>query len=88
MDQFPAMGYTELKDWKKQQQLRFLTDETNRRDEELRVDYVEQKEESAAAGLQEADLGNRSSRSSQPPDSIATASIATAGHRRYYGDEL
>lgn len=85
MDQFPAMGYTELKDWKKQQQLRFLTDEINRRDEELRADYVEQKEESAAAGLQEADLGNRSS---QPPDSIATASIATAGHRRYYGDEL
>lgn len=46
---------------------------------------MEQKQESAAAGLQEADLGNRSP---QPPDSIATASIATAGPRRYYGDDL
>lgn len=86
MGQFPAMGYTELKDWKKQQQLRFLTVEINRRDEELSWRrHAEQKQESAAAGLQEVDLGNRSP---QPSDSIATASIATAGHRRYYGDDL
>lgn len=68
-------------DWKKQRQSRFLTDEINRRDEALSWRrLVEQKQESAAAGLQEADLGNRSP---QPLDSIATA-----GPRRYYGDDL